>query len=91
MSFLINGFFEISSLLGINTPFTRAITFACAGFGIQYFLRPSLSYTTIQAKGGNKTIAKEFRLTSKASPAMTTWVPWYLWPAIFAIIGGLFL
>lgn len=91
MSFLIDGFIEASTFLGLNTPLTRTVTFSCVGFGIQYFLRPSLSYTSIQTKGGTKSVAKEFRLTSKAPPASTTWFPWYFWPAVLGIIGGLFL
>lgn len=91
MSFLVDSFLYLSDTFGLNTPITRAIAFSSVGFGIQYFLRPSISYVNVSTKSGNKPVAKEFRLTSKAAPAMTTWVTWYMWPALFAILGGLFI
>lgn len=77
--------------LGLGTPFSRAVVGGCVGFGIQYFIKPSISYTSISSKGGNKQIAKEFALTSKASPAMTTWFPWYMWPVTLALVLSLFI
>lgn len=91
MSGFIQTFCNLLADVGLGNPLSRAVTFACLGFGFQYFIKPSISYTTIQSKNGNKQIAKEFALTSKASTPLTTWVPWYLWPAIFAIVGALFI
>lgn len=84
-------FLGLLSDVGLGNPLSRAVTLGSLGFGFQFFVKPSISYTSIQSKSGNKQIAKEFALTSKASPAMTTWFPWYMWPAVFAIVGGLFI
>ena len=91
MSGFLNTFAMLLADVGMGNPISRAVTLGCVGFGVQFFLKPSISYTTVAGKGGNKQIAKDFAFTSKASPAMTTWFPWYMWPASFAIIGGLFI
>lgn len=91
MSGLINTFVGLLADVGMGNPLSRAVSLGSIGFGLQYFMKPSISYTTISSKTGSKQIAKEFALTSKSSPAMTTWFPWYMWPALFAIVGGLFI
>lgn len=91
MGFL-DTFLGLLSDVGMGNPLSRSISLGCIGFGLQYFVRPSISYANISTKKGEgKSVAKEFALTSKASPTMTTWFPWYMWPTIFAIIGGLFI
>jgi hypothetical protein len=90
MGFL-DTFLSLLSDVGMGNPLSRAISLGCIGFGLQYFVRPSISYTNISSKNGGKSVPKEFALTSKASPTMTTWFPWYMWPTSFAIIGGLFI
>lgn len=87
----INSFLDVFDDIGLGNPISRAVSFACIGFGVQYFAKPSISYAKISGKGGDKFVAKEFALTSKASAPMTTWFPWYSLPVIFAIVGGLFI
>lgn len=88
----INTFLGLLADVGLGNPLSRAVTFGSAGFAVQYFVKPSISYANIETKSGTKSVPKEFALTSKSnSPAMQTWLPWYLWPAIFAIVGGLFI
>lgn len=78
--------------LGLETPISRALAFGTVGFSFQYFVRPGISYVNVPTKGGNKCISKQFTLlASKESSVPTTFFPWYLWPVIFAIIGGIFL
>jgi len=91
MSGFLQTFCGLLADVGLGNPLSRAVTLGCVGFGFQFFIKPSISYTTIQAKGGNKQIAKEFALTSKASPPLTTYFPWYMWPAAFALVGALFI
>ncbi len=76
---------------GLGSPFARAAAFGAIGFGIQYLLKPSISYTTVSGgkQGQTKAVAKDFAL--KGSSAQTTWFPWFMWPLLFAIIGGLFI
>lgn len=91
MGFL-DTFFGLMADVGLGNPLSRAVTFGSIGFATQYFVKPSISYNNIETKTGTKSIPKEFVLTSQnKSPAATTWMPWYLWPAIFALIGGLFI
>ena len=73
--------------IGLASPFSRAVAFGAAGFGTQLFIKPSISYTTV----GNKTVAKPFALTSKSKTATTTYFPWFFWPILFAVVGGLFI
>lgn len=88
----VDTFLGLLADVGLGNPLSRAVTFGSVGFAVQYFARPSISYASIESKTGTKSVAKEFALTSKsASPAMQTWLPWYLWPAIFALVGGLFI
>ncbi len=78
--------------LGLESPTSRAMAFGTVGFAFQYFVRPGISYVNVPTKEGNKCISKQFSLLAdKNSSAPTTYMPWYLWPLIFAIIGGLFL
>ncbi len=77
--------------LGLGNMFSRTITLGGLGFALQYFIKPSISYTKVSTKSGEKSIAKEFALTSKASPPMTTYFPWYLWPATFMALSVLLL
>jgi len=88
---MLGGILDMLADLGLGNPLSRAITGGCVGFGLQYFIKPSISYTTIASKGGNKQIAKEFALNSKSSPSMTTWFPWYMWPVTFALVLSLFI
>ena len=93
MNFL-NSILNAAAAVGLGHPVSRAIAFASVGFGLQYLIKPGISYGTIKNKNGagNTTYSKEFILTSSAkSPQAKTWFPWYLWPVLFAIIGGLFL
>ena len=77
---------------GLGSPFSRAIAFGAAGFGAQYFIKPSVSYTTMPAgrNGQTKQVAKDFSLSATCSTP-STWFPWFFWPLLFAAIGGLFI
>ena len=78
--------------LGLESPTSRALAFGTVGFSFQYLARPSISYKKVGTKDGAKSIAKPFTLlATKDSPVETTYMPWYFWPLLFAIIGGLFL
>lgn len=78
--------------LGLQTPISRALAFGTVGFAYQYLLRPSLSYSKVETKSGSQYVAKEFALfSSKESPVPKTYFPWYFWPVLLALIGGLFL
>ncbi len=78
--------------LGLESPTSRALAFGTVGFSYQYLARPSISYKKIDTKEGTKSIAKPFTLlASKDSPVETTYMPWYFWPLLLALIGGLFL
>lgn len=91
----MSGFFysimDTMASIGLGNPISRSVSLACIGFGAQYFIKPSISYARVPSKGGDKFIAKEFAPTSKASGAMTTWFPWYMFPVVLAVIGGLFI
>ena len=79
--------------LGLGHPMSRAISFACVGFALQYFLKPKISYVSVakDAKGNTTSVPKEFILTStNQAQNLKTWFPWYMWPATGALIGGLF-
>ena len=89
---IIEAYKNIMEDIGLAHPLARATFFGSIGFAIQYFIKPSISYASIKVKGGgNKSAAKEFKLTSKANPPMTTYFPWYLWPAAFALFGAFVL
>lgn len=78
--------------LGLESPTSRSLAFGTVGFSFQYLVRPSISYKKISTKEGTKTVAKPFALfASKDSPVETTYMPWYFWPLLLALIGGLFL
>lgn len=78
--------------VGLDTPLSRALAFGTVGFAYQYLLRPSVSYVKVDTKSGSQCVAKQFALfSSKESSVPTTYIPWYFWPLILAIIGGLFL
>lgn len=74
--------------IGLGTPINRSAVFAAVGFALQLFIKPSISYVTV----GNKSIAKPFKLTaSPTNKIPTTLFPWYFWPILFAMIGGLLI
>lgn len=78
--------------LGLESPTSRALAFGTVGFAFQYFVRPGISYVNIPTKEGTKCISKQFSLLAdKNSNVPTTFMPWYLWPLLFALIGGIFL
>ena len=79
--------------IGLSSPLSRALGFGAIGFLAQYFLRPGISYVTVQGKKGKtEVVAKEFNLLrSKDSPIPGTYFPWYMWPATTALLGGLVL
>lgn len=80
--------FDAMAAFGLGTPLARAITFGAVGFGTQLFIKPSISYTTV----GKSSVPKQFSLTAKSdSKAPTTLFPWFLWPVLFAVVGGLFI
>lgn len=94
MGFLDSVFGAIGSsfvAVGLDTPLARALAFGSIGFATQFFLRPGISYVTVPTKKGNKTIAKQFTLLAKGENVPTTYFPWYFWPLLLAIIGGIFL
>ena len=79
-------------MLGLETPVSRALAFGAVGFAFQYIAKPGISYVNVPGKGGNKCVAKQFSLLAgKDSGAPTTYMPWYFWPLLLAIIGGIFL
>lgn len=84
---------DTMSLIGLGNPVSRAVSFGCVGFGLQYFMRPGISYGTVSGRDGKPTTyEKEFYLTSSSkNDAVKTWMPWYMWPVILALIGGLFI
>ena len=88
---MIGYLFDFLADIGLGSPIARAAAFGATGFGVQYLLKPSISYTTIPAgkQGQTKAVAKDF--APKGSTAQTTWFPWFMWPLLFAIIGGLFV
>ncbi len=87
---MLEAIFNLLADIGLGHPASRTVAFAATGFGAQYLLKPSISYTTIQGKQGQtKAVAKDFALTGSTS--QTTWFPWYMWPLVFAILGGLFI
>lgn len=79
--------------LGLASQLSRTLAFGSIGFGVQYALKPGVSYVSIQGKDGKKTtVAKQFALlSSKDSTAPTTYMPWYFWPLLFALFGAFFL
>lgn len=78
--------------LGLESPTSRALAFGTIGFAFQFLLRPSISYANLPTKEGSTCISKPFTLlASKDSNVPSTYFPWYLWPIVFAMIGGLFL
>jgi len=78
--------------LGLESPLSRALAFGTVGFAFQYLARPGISYVNVPTKEGNKCISKQFSLLAdKNSNVPTTHMPWYLWPLLFALIGGVFL
>ena len=83
--------FELLADIGLGHPASRAVAFGAAGFGAQYLLKPSVSYVQMPAgkNGQSRAVAKDFKATSSSPSA--TWFPWYMWPVVFAIIGGLFI
>ena len=77
--------------LGLESPTSRAMAFGTVGFAFQYLARPSISYVNVPTKEGNKCISKQFALLATEDSGPTTYFPWYLWPLLFAIVGGLFM
>jgi hypothetical protein len=74
--------------LGLGTPLNRAVAFGALGFGLQFFIKPSVSYSNV----GGKSVPKQLALFSGGSSgAPTTYLPWYLWPVLFALFGAVFL
>ena len=71
--------------IGLGSPLGRSVAMGATGFATQYFIKPSISYTTV----GNKTVPKQFALTSSGNA--TTYFPWFFWPILFALVGGIFL
>lgn len=88
---MIEAFFNALAAIGLGHPLTRTVAFGAAGFGVQYLLKPSISYVTVPAGrgGASKAVAKDFAATSSSS--QTTWFPWFFWPILFAVVGGLFI
>ena len=85
---------EFLSFLGLGHPVARAVSFASIGFAFQYFFRPGISYLSVPSpnkSGSTIAIPKEFYFTSDKEDKLTTYFPWYSWPALGAIIGGFFL
>lgn len=88
MSFL-RTFLGLMADVGLGNPLSRAVSFGCIGFALQYFMKPSISYANVS---DGKSIPKQFTLTAKnVNPSMTTIFPWYMWPVSLAILGGLFI
>ena len=91
---MFNAILDFLGAIGLGHPVSRAVSFACVGFGYQYFMKPKISYVTIakDGKGNMASVAKEFYLTSSnANSAAKTWFPWYMWPAAAGLIGGIFI
>ena len=42
--------------LGLGNMFSRTITLGGLGFALQYFIKPSISYTKVSTKSGEKSI-----------------------------------
>lgn len=66
--------------VGLGTYSGRFIFASVAGFGLQFALKPSLSYT----REGKM---KPFALLSKDKDS--TWMPWWSWsllPGLFAVL-----
>lgn len=80
MGSLSEFYVDLMMAMGLGNIITRTITLGGIGFAFQYFIKPSISYTNVSTKGGNRSIAKEFAFTSKAAAPMTTYFPWYFWP-----------
>lgn len=78
--------------LGLESPTSRALAFGTVGFAFQFLVRPKISYVNLPTKEGSTCISKPFTLlASKDSNVPSTYFPWYLWPVVFALIGGLFI
>lgn len=70
---------------GLYWPAGRAVYGAVFGFLFQYFVRPEISYI-------DENTAKPFIMTvDQQYYEYGTFVPWYSWPIIGAVIGGLFI
>lgn len=85
---------DMMSMVGLGHPVSRAVSFACIGFALQYFMKPKISYVNIakDGKGNVASVPKEFYLTSTSTNAAAkTWFPWYMWPAAGGLIGGLLI
>jgi hypothetical protein len=87
---------DFLAFIGLGHPIARAVSLASIGFAFQYFVQPGVSYLNVPA-ANNKTgralsIPKEFYFTSKSENAnMKTWMPWYMWPTLGALLGGFFI
>ena len=83
--------FGLLADIGLGHPLSRTVAFAAVGFGTQYLLKPSISYIKLPAGKGNaaRAVPKDFAMTS--SSAASTYFPWFAWPLVFAIVGGLFI
>jgi hypothetical protein len=78
--------------LGLGSQLSRALALGTIGFGVQYAFRPGISYVSVKGKNGKTTpVSKQFVLLNKDPKAPTTYMPWYFWPLLFAIIGAFFL
>lgn len=88
---IVYSFTNLLASIGLASPITRAAVLGGIGYATQYFFKPSISYLKLSSKTGDKYVPKEFAPFSKAGSSATTWVPWFMFPVIGAIIGGLFI
>jgi hypothetical protein len=79
--------FGLLAKFGLGNPATRAVVGGAAGFAGQYFIQPSISYTTV----GKTKVARPFALTAGNSKTPSTFFPWFVWPLAFALVFGLFV
>lgn len=78
--------------IGLESPLSRGMALGTIGFGYQFLMRPGISYVTVENKEGNRTcVSKKFALLPGESSIPTTYMPWYMWPLLFALIGVLFI
>lgn len=75
--------------VGLGSPITRGI-FGASLFSIPLVLHTPLAYHKVSE---GIYIPKQFRLTASADtpPEHTTYIPWFLFPILGAVIFGLFL
>jgi hypothetical protein len=80
MQYIVSGL----SLIGLDSPISRTIFGATAGFVLQLLLKPSISYNE---QGNTKT----FALFADKDDKDTTYFPWYLFPILLGLLMGVFL